>query len=170
MITFYLNPSNAIALLQRGQHAISDETIRTWMGSVLSSWMEQETVNRFAYEGDFRSGHWEPLSEVTKRIREDEGYPPNEINVRTEELLNYALSSDVSYGVAGILFETPDSQGAVGEIRDKFMTAQQGSNNNPGHRSTPARPVVAFSEGSDSATIMTMFKHNVISLIGGVGV
>lgn len=171
-LTYEIDASQAIALINRAEYAVSDQSIRAWMVAVLDKWMEQQVTQRFAYEGDSRSGSWEPLTETTEKIREYLGYPPDETNVRTGELFNFAISSRVGFAAMGAEYTTPDDESLLdGSLAAKFVRAQQGGDNpNPRFGPTPARPVVAFDPGSDTELILSLLSADVNAKIGGAGI
>lgn len=170
-MTFEVDVTRAIALVAGAETAVSDSSIRAWMVSILDAWMQEETVNRFAYEGDHRSGAWAPLSETTENIREWLGFPPDEINVREGELFNYAISSRVGFAAMGAEYETPDTEGILaGDLAAKFVRAQEGGDNpNPRFGHTPARPVVAFDPASDTEMVLSLLAADIHAKISAGG-
>lgn len=142
--------------------AVSPEAAFKFLQTTWAPWYHSETVQRFAFEGDFRSGSWEPLEDSTERIRVAEGYAPDEINIRDADLFHFAQTSSTSLVPQdGAIITVPENQSPGFATWMKYTTAQMGRSalENPWyvygvHRDTPPRPVVALAPEDMTSTLV----------------
>lgn len=152
--------------------SIEPQNLYNWFEGKVFPWFSNETVERFAYEGDFRSGHWPPLSEATEHIRRNLGYEPDwPINIRSGELFDWIVKSHTT---------TLTSEGAelrypgesVDPVTDiKFRHAQEGTRDNPmiAGAVTPPRPVIGWAEERDPVTIIELLALHITRFMMGGG-
>ena len=155
-------------LLNRLNAGISPMSAMYVLEKDVFPWFVEETVARFAYEGDWRSDKWEPLSEATQRIREDMGYEGDwPINIRTSTLFNYVTTSNETHLLPGGAEMVMPGRAPDTNTHDKYLTAQMGSDKNPRFEDsiTPARPVVAWGEEADAMEILFMMSHHIVDVL-----
>lgn len=164
-----IDATDVESILKAAELAVEDAGIAVFMDGTVGPWLENETVQRFAYEGDWRSGDWPALSQATQTIRDNEGYPGDgPTNVRTGDLFDFATSWRVSAEPDGMAVISP-AHDASGDLLDKFMTAQQGSPEGANYPfgPTPARPVVAALGQQDAETLLRLLAGHVVAEISG---
>lgn len=155
------------SLLSRTLRAVSGPSLAAWLTGPVDMYFKDDVIERFAFEGDNKSGDWAPLTETTERIRDALGFPPSDpINERTGELLDFVLNSREYMGGddwAGMNIPgDPDSAA----LEAKMIHAQQGAVDNalfPG-ATTPPRPVLAV-DPTDMALLLQMLQMHVINFI-----
>lgn len=157
-------------IISRLEVALQYESLHRYLEERAFPHLQDEVVNRFAYEGDRKSGSWPDLAPSTVRIREQLGFPGDHpINERTGQMLQFLYSSSEYH---------PTSDGAEmnypgvptdGELEQKFRTAQQGNTVNPliEGATTPARPVLAVDE-TDLADLLDMLSMWIVTEVGDV--
>lgn len=133
--------------------------------------LEEEIVQRFAYEGDNKSGDWPPLAEATMAIRQRMGFSPDEVNIRTTEMFQTLVQDYDAFptGAASATMILPGSAAEDGAVAEKIRTAQQGRANNPipGFGPTPPRPVLAVDETDMVALLERLNRWIIWEVAGG---
>jgi hypothetical protein len=168
LVTTTWQTFNTQTMLNRVNRAIGGASLATWMQTMAIPYFQDEIVDRFAYEGDDRSGEWAPLKDSTNRIREALGYPPEHpINERTGEMLEWLASSgEFIMGLNSAIGTIPgDAPSDI--LAQKFRTAQMGTNENrmiPGAH-TPPRPVLAVSPAEDMAILLKGLQVHIMQHI-----
>ena len=137
-------PKTILATLEDrlGQHRLM-----WFLDTVVSPWMGNVIVDRFAYEGDKTvGGPWPPLAAYTVRLKRSLGFDEF-INERTGQMMNHlAYNHAVEPWAMGALLRIPDRSDAL--MEKKIRTAQEGESaaNNPIGGATPPRPVLGLGE------------------------
>lgn len=157
-------------LLDLVMHAVSPGSLLDFLEERVVLHFHEDIDLRFAYEGDRKSGNWPALRDSTNDIREALGFPPvTPINIRTGELHDFVTNHFEAHLLGeGAAVDIP-GEPTDPELRNKLLTAQQGSDNNPPFRATPARPVLAADE-TDMEEILIMLQEHVMMevLVGGL--
>lgn len=138
--------------------AVSGQSLVRFLRGPVHDHFEEEIVQRFAHQGDAKSGHWPDLSEATVGIRGSD-WP---VNIRTEEMFQ-TLTEESDYEM-GEFFAQMDLPGPVDEVTEqKLITAAEGRTTNPipNFGPTPARPVLAADE-SDMMEILARLNRWII--------
>jgi hypothetical protein len=156
------------AMLGALQMAISPPSLEWWLDEKAHPYFQEDIVQRFAYEGDRKSGQWPPLTEATHRIRRELGYTEDDINRRSNKLLEFvaedydtAVTQDMA--VMNVPGDPPDALTAR-----KLETAQLGSDDNPrGFAPTPPRPVLAEPDQVDVAFLLESLMFHVSDMVTG---
>ena len=124
---------------------LTQRRLMWFLGTVVSPWMGDVIVERFAFEGDQTvGGPWAPLAEYTVRLKRALGYEEF-INERTGDLLHHlAYDHAVEPWAMGALLRIPDRSDAI--MEKKIRTAQEGESaaSNPIGGATPPRPVLGI--------------------------
>lgn len=132
--------------------------------------LRDEVMDRFASEGDSKSGPWDPLTDTTQDIRSALGYPPaHPINVRSSEMMNFLRDSrQIRFGEDWAEMDYPgDTDDPV--LERKLQTAQEGSTDNPlGYRPTPPRPVLAEPGDMEVGELLEGLQAHVMLTVAGV--
>lgn len=165
----HVDISEPMNMMARSMQAVSAPSLMAFLSTVGDEYFTEEIVDRFAYEGDNKSGNWQPLSDSTVRIREALGYPgSNPINERTQELLNFVAFNREYYGGSNWAMMSVPGSAKNTSVEAKLKTAQHGTTVNPlfpgAH--TPPRPVLAVDE-SDMAALLTMLQVHIMQQIAG---
>jgi hypothetical protein len=138
-------PMKAIATLEA---RLSQERLLWFMRTIVSPYMSDVIVDRFAYGGDASvGGPWPPLSAYTERLKRSLGAPADAPNERSGEMLAHlAYDHAVETWALGAELRIPDRSDAA--MEKKLRTAQQGqkASDNPIGGATPPRPVLAIGE------------------------
>jgi len=158
-------------MLTRAMIALSGGSLAAWMDGPAQNHVHEDIALRFAYEGDSKSGNWEPLAEGTNAIRQALGFPPvTPINIRTGELERAVTEQDqITTGPDWAVLDIPgDDLDPL--TRRKLETAQAGRADNPisGFGATPARPVLAVDESDMMVLLDTLAAHIIYQIIGVV--
>lgn len=134
----------ALIALMGLDYAVSSVGLAQFLSGTPEHYIQARAMERFENEGDDASGGWEPLKDSTLRIREQRGFAPGPINVRTGQLYEYMVDNQGQVNPTGVGAELryPGNQPSDMHTLFAFATAQQGSS----HWGTPARPVAAVSE------------------------
>lgn len=153
-------------LVEAVNTAVSGPSLRAFLYGSAHDHFEHEIVQRFAYEGDRKSGPWEPLHDATIDIRHALGVPgPGPINIRDQGLFDFVTSSRTT--IAGDFWAQMDLPGRPPDsvTEDKLRTAQRGSNNNPlGYGPTSPRPVLAVDESDMAALLIRLETHIMLAV------
>ena len=159
------------AMLNSVMRAVGPTSLLSWLSGPADGYMTDEIVDRFAYEGDDKSGDWLPLTESTRRIREDLGFPgSNPINERTGGLLDFVMHSrDYISGSNWAGMEIPGDPGQV-DLERKLLHAQRGATENPRFPGaiTPPRPVLAVDESDMESLLKILEMHIMESVAAGI--
>jgi hypothetical protein len=155
-------------LLGRMETALSPIALSAFMSGVVGPFMLGRVAARFEDEGDSASGKWQPLKESTNQIREQMGYPPaHPINIRSRELFDFTTTSARAAAEPfGASVTLPD-QTPMGELFDKFITAQGGAASGENQGATPPRPVLAM-DTTDLAVVLMQLGQYFERAGGGV--
>lgn len=142
--------------------ALSGPNLEHWLDTKAHPHFAEEIDMRFAVEGDRKSGSWQPLEESTVRIREQQGFGPDPINVRTGQLEDFVSNEyETRVGDGWAIMDLPgESPNPV--TAAKLETAQRGRapGENPITASgTPARPVLAVDETDMMALLEGLSVH-----------
>lgn len=155
------------SLLSRTLRAVSGPSLAAWLAGPVDGYFKDEIIDRFAFEGDDKSGDWAPLTETTNRIRETLGFPADDpINERTGELLDFVVNSREYMGGsewAGMNIPGDPDNFA---LEQKLLHAQQGAADNPMFpgSTTPPRPVLAV-DPTDMEILLKMLQMHVITAV-----
>lgn len=136
---------------------LSDTRLMWFLDKVVSPYLSDVIVDRFAYEGDAASGPWPPLAVYTERLKRWLGAPSDAPNERSGDMMAHlAYDHAVEPWALGALLRIPDRSDAA--MEKKLRTAQEGepAGSNPFGGDTPPRPVLAMSEREEAA-IQRMF-------------
>ena len=147
--------------------AVSGPSLAVWLEGSAHDHFEHEIVNRFAYEGDRKSGPWEPLHDATIDIRHALGVPgPGPINIRDQGLFDFVTTSrDTHFGDTWATMDLPGNP-PDDTTRAKLTTAQRGSNNNPlGYGPTNPRPVLAVDESDMASLLIRLETHIMLAVV-----
>jgi len=131
-------------MLEKLDVALAPPAVGTWLGMTVDPWIRQRARDRFKKEGDDVSGPWAPLSEATKRYRQEQGYgAAHPINHRTGRLEAYITGAPnrVTIHALGATLTMP-GHAPFGELKTKVETAQKGKD----EPRTGARPVMGMNE------------------------
>lgn len=157
------------SMIHRAMQAVSGPSLHAFLETMASEYFTEEIIDRFAYEGDDKSGDWAPLKESTERIRQALGYPgANPVNERTQELLEFvAFHRGFAQGPNFAQMDVP-GEAPSQSIEAKLRTAQQGTSINPLFPGayTPPRPVLATDEG-DMANLLRLLQLWVMQAVAG---
>ncbi len=159
--------TNVSDLIQRVVAATMGTSLAQFLVAMANPYMTDEIVQRFAYEGDSKSGNWAPLSDTTQRIREAMGFSPDgPINERDGELLDFMINSrDYIAGDDWAMMQLPGDPPSFA-LEQKLLHAQQGAHDNglfPGAQ-TPPRPVLATGP-DDMMTLLKLLQVHVMAQI-----
>lgn len=149
-------------LLRRVEKAISPAALAAFLGGPVHKHFQDEIVERFAIEGDSKSGSWPWLSDATEEIRASQGFDPEgPINQRTGQLLDFvATQYELGRIQSGAELHVPGKP-ADSTLAEKLLHAQQGATSNPlpGAGPTPPRPVLAVDETDMEAIMVLLSEH-----------
>lgn len=150
--------------------AISPVALESFLKNDVLEYFQEDIMERFLNEGDEKVGDWAPLAEATHAIREAQGFTPDDINIRSSEMLDFVGGESRSRRLAqGAFIQVPGP--SSGKMAKKIETAQVGSLNKQGFSPTPARPILAADE-VDLMAIMMMLHNYIVwyvsSPVGGL--
>lgn len=152
-------------MLMRVWDVLRGERLEEYLSGPAHDHLEEEIVQRFAYEGDSRSGNWPPLAEATMDLRQRMGFSADEINIRTGEMFQTLVEEyDVfATGASSAEMILPGSAADDGAVAEKIKTAQQGRTSNPmpNFGPTPPRPVLAV-DTSDMQELLERLSRWII--------
>jgi hypothetical protein len=153
--------------------ATSPESLAMFLSEEAQPYFAAEIIDRFAVEGDEKSGDWAPLSEATESIRASLGFPASDpINERTGDLLRLVAENyEIEPGLTGAVLQIPgESAMNQCDLRDKLTTAQLGSASNPipNFGPTPPRPVLAVDPSDLEALLLLLRAHITRIVAAGV--
>ena len=159
---------DVMQLLQSAAFSVSGGMLGVWMRSQVDPYLEEQIVDRFAYDGG--EATWAPLNESTKRIRRAiNASDPLYTNDRTGQMLEHLINhSEISVITGGAQIVVPGDQGDE-EMSEKIRTAQHGKADgwlpgNVGTANTPARPVLVLN-ATDRLAIMGMLQLHIASFV-----
>jgi hypothetical protein len=149
--------------------ALSPPSLEWWLDEKAHRHFQNDIVQRFAYEGDRKSGAWPPLTEATQRIRRDLGYTEDEINRRSNRLLEFVAETyETSVGPDYAMLDVPGHHPPDALTARKLETAQKGSDDNPrGFKPTPPRPVLAEPDNVDVAFLLESLMFHISDMVSG---
>ena len=140
-----VNASQPLNILETLEERLGQHRLMWFLDTVISPFMGNVIVDRFAYEGDKTvGGPWPPLAAYTVRLKRSMGYG-DEINERTGKMLHHlAYDHAVEPWAMGALLRIPDRSDA--QMEKKIRTAQEGQDaaSNPIGGATPPRPVLGM--------------------------
>lgn len=146
VITPIVDGRGPMKILNTLHERLSTNRTMWFLRQVVSPWMGDLIVDRFAYAGDASvGGPWPPLAEYTERLKRSLGAPPDAPNERTGGMMAHlAYNHAVEPWAMGALLRIPDR--SDGLMEKKIRTAQEGesASENPFGGSTPPRPVLAI--------------------------
>lgn len=155
------------SMLSRTLRAVSGPSLATWLAGPVDGYFKDEIIDRFAFEGDDKSGQWAPLSDTTNRIREALGFPADDpINERTGELLEFVVQSrEYMAGDDWAMMELPGDPDSFA-LEQKLTHAQLGASDNPlfPGSTTPPRPVLAV-DPMDMEILLRMLQMHVMESV-----
>jgi hypothetical protein len=168
-VTITVDPFPVQRMMERVMKVLAGGNLEAFLKGPAHEYLEHDIVQRFAYEGDKKSGDWAPLSDATQRIRQSLGYSPDDINIRQNEMFD-VLTHEADYysGPFEAEMSLPGSAGQRGRMKDKMETATKGRANNPiaGFGPTPPRPVLSV-DASDMEVLLTMLNGWIIAELAG---
>ena len=158
-------------LLEAVDQATSPESLALFLSEDAQPYFANEIIDRFAVEGDEKSGDWEPLADATVAIRQQLGYPGSDpINERAGDLLRLVVENyDIEPTPSGAVMQIPGESAAnQGNLQEKLVTAQLGSNFNPipNFGPTPPRPVLAV-DPTDLEAMLLMLRSHIVRVTAG---
>lgn len=165
-----VDPRDVEAMLDRAARATAPSAWLKWLQNDVYPWIVEETVQRFAFQGDWRSKNWPSLTDATQDIRESQGYEPDfPVNIRSEDLFRYVTTSKTTrmdFDGAELVVPGGDADKLT---QKKYLTAQMGDDNNPMIEGaiTPPRPVVAWGEAADAETVLVKAGLNFVQIMKG---
>lgn len=164
-----VDSKEAIDMIGRTMRVLSGDKLEDFLQGPAHDYFEDEIVQRFAHQGDRKSGHWPDLAASTNRIRRALGFPEDEVNIRTEELFA-TVTEDADYYIMGdsaASMMLPGSA-ATGVVAEKLRTAQLGKQTNPMFPGavTPPRPVLAVDEDDMEALLERLSRWITWELVG----
>jgi hypothetical protein len=128
------------------EHRLSQARLQWFLRSVVSPYMSDVIVDRFAWGGDKTvGGPWPPLAAYTEKLKRSMGAPSDAPNERTGDMLHHlAYDHAVEPWTMGALLRIPDR--SDGQMEKKIQTAQEGESagSNPFGGETPPRPVLGI--------------------------
>jgi len=146
-------PERILVNLER---RLSQTELMWFLRTVVSPFMADVIVDRFAYAGDATVGMWPSLADYTEKLKRTLGAPSNAPNERTGDLLYHlAYEHAVEPWVGGAQLRIPGNSDDL--EKKKIRTAQEGepASANPFGGATPPRPVLGWGEREEQAlTIM----------------
>lgn len=166
-VTTEWDPTAVDRTLQTIAEATSGGSLMGFLQVAANPYMTDEMVQRFAYEGDSKSGNWAPLTEATQKIREALGYDGSDpINERDGELMEFVLYSRVWLGGSDWATVTMPGDPPSYELEQKLQHAQMGAQSNPmiPGAVTPPRPVLATG-ADDMAALLVMLQQWIINRV-----
>lgn len=164
-VTVTVDAKPVLAMLARAEHAISTVNIGQALRGSVADYLQERARERFASEGDDASGKWAPLSWVTVKMRQEQGYGSGPINQRTGEMLDYLSDAEgeLFSNEKRVLLRWPDQELPGGELGSKILHAQGGSVDPP----AVARPVIAANE-TDLMGVLQRLGNQIYSDMGVV--
>ena len=146
-----VNASKPLNMLETLEDRLSSRRLMWFLGAVVSPFMGNVIVDRFAYEGDRTvGGPWPPLAAYTVRLKRSLGYDDS-INERTGDMMHHlAYNHAVEPWAGGALLRIPDRSDAL--MEKKLRTAQEGDSgaSNPIGGATPPRPVLGMGQTEET--------------------
>lgn len=158
-----------LKLIDKTMEAVGPASLAIFLDATVQPYFAQEIIDRFAVEGDEKSGSWAPLSDATNDIRERLGYPPEHpILERSGDLL-HALVEKYDLTLmepSGAMLMIPGNLDL--ETETKLQAAQVGvpEGQNEYYGPTPARPVLAV-DPTDLASIVGMLQWYIMEYVVG---
>jgi hypothetical protein len=138
-------PMKTVATLES---RLSQTRLMWFLRHVVSPWMADVIVDRFAYAGDKTvGGPWPPLAAYTERLKRTLGAPSDAPNERSGQMMYHlAYNHAVEPWTMGALLRIPGRSDAL--MEKKIRVAQQGEppGSNPFGGDTPPRPVLGLGE------------------------
>lgn len=165
-----VDSATAQSVINAVELSVGNSPLRMFMEHQVGPYLEDQIVDRFAYNGADTT--WAPLKESTLRIRHEMGVTDDwAINERTGEMMEHLVNNKkVTAGLAMAEIAVPGDQGDE-VMAKKIQTAQHGySEWNPlmGQIThTPARPVLALND-KDRKAIMVMLQVHIMNFVGGL--
>lgn len=153
------------------QRAVGPSGVFVFLQSMVTPYLQEQMINRFANQGDGAGGSWAPLTEGTERIRHALGYYDDAaINERGGDFLNWLLTTSVSIlpGIGAALQQPEETTDP--DLIKKLTVAEkgwvQGSTEMIPGAYTPPRPVIGLTT-SNAAEIMVMLQLHVMIYASG---
>jgi hypothetical protein len=167
-----VDPFYTELMVQRVMEVLSGPNLENFLQTQAFPHFQDEIVQRFAHQGDRKSGHWPDLSDATQNIRSQEGFGPDwPVNIRTEEMFNEVTeSADFSAGMASAEMMLP-GRGLHGPVVEKLATAQLGKSGNKMSANfgpTPPRPVLAVDETDLEVLLERLNGFIITGVVGGL--
>lgn len=136
-------------ILEASNSFISPVGLAGYLNSVANPHLTRVAKARFKSGGDSASGKWAALSQATQEIRENLGYPPNEINVRTGKMREFLINPSpvISQDAAGTTMEWPGTPGA--DLNKRLKQAA-------GRGRGPARWIIAYDTNTVAYILSTL--------------
>jgi hypothetical protein len=159
IITPVVDASGPMKIVHNLETRLGEGQLMGFLRTVVSPYMGDQIVQRFAYGGDKAvGGPWPPLAAYTERLKRSLGAPSDAPNERTGDMMAH-LAYDHHIGPLGLLgaeLRIPDK--SDGLMEKKIRVAQEGESaeSNPIGGATPARPVLGISD-TDEKTIAALF-------------
>lgn len=128
---------------------ISPAGLAGYMSSVVKPRLDRDAKGRFRSKGDGASGKWAPLAQATQDIRQNLGFSPNDINVRTGTLRDFVTNSSpvISQDLIGTTMEWPGNPGS--NLGRRLAQAA-------GRGKGPARYVIAYDMNTVAYILSTL--------------
>jgi len=166
-----VDSKDTLDMLDRTWRALSGQNLENFLQGPAHDYLEDEIVQRFANQGDYKSGNWPDLSSATQNIRSQQGHDPDwPVNIRTGDMFD-VLTHDADYRVMGphAAEMTLPGSAAKGLVAEKIKTAQQGKSRNPiaNFGPTPPRPVLAVDETDLESLLVRLNGWIIEEIIGG---
>jgi hypothetical protein len=130
------------------ENRLSQDRLMWFLARIVSPFMADVIVDRFAYGGDMSvGGPWPPLAAYTERLKRTLGAPADAPNERSGEMLRHlAYDHAIEPWALGALLRIPGN--SDDKMEKKLRTAQFGepAGANPFGGATPPRPVLGIGE------------------------
>lgn len=146
VITPLVDAKGPLKISANLEHRLGMNQLMAFMRAVISPYMSDVIVERFAFGGDKTvGGPWPPLAVYTEKLKRAMGAPSDAPNERTGAMLHHlAYDHAIEPGPLGPVLRIPDRSDAG--MENKIRTAQEGeaAGSNPFGGGTPPRPVLAI--------------------------
>ena len=136
-------------ILEATNSFVSPLGLAGYLDSVANPHLARAAKARFKSKGDSASGKWAELSEATQQIRQNLGYSPDEINVRTGKMREFVTNPSpvIMQDAIGTTMEWP---GAPGANLDKRLKQAAGRGRGP------ARWIIAYDVNTVAYILQTL--------------
>jgi hypothetical protein len=153
-----VDASGPMKIIANLEHRLATTQLMWFLQKIVSPYLGDVMVDRFAYSGDKAvGGPWPPLAAYTERLKRSLGAPADAPNERSGDMLAHlAYDHAVEPFPLGALLRIPDK--SDGLMEKKIRVAQEGLSDadNPIGGATPPRPVLGIGD-TEEQVIDKMF-------------